>query len=142
MITGVSILVSTFPRWIVLQVKIVLTTNTALVSGPENWNVYKAWWGNKPIMAKGDVSGIAGVNSFNAIHPVSLVSRRKCSKPGQIRLTHYCVLFVLVVFCCFGCFCRENCSSVVCPKYPPKPRSTFDGQSWSVPFANMEVPVA
>lgn len=40
--------------------------------GPENWVVYKAWWGNKPIMTKGDVSGIAGVNSFDAMHPVRL----------------------------------------------------------------------
>lgn len=37
---------------------------------PENWSVYKTWWGNKAIMAKGDLAGIPGVNSFNAIHPV------------------------------------------------------------------------
>jgi hypothetical protein len=42
--------------------------------GPENWVVYKTWWGNKPIMARGDLSGIAGVNSFNSIHPVRLES--------------------------------------------------------------------
>ena len=40
-------------------------------SGPENWIVYKAWWGNKPSMAKSDLSGVPGVNSFNAVHPVS-----------------------------------------------------------------------
>lgn len=39
---------------------------------PENWTVYRAWWGNKPIMARGDLSGIAGVNSFNATHPRKL----------------------------------------------------------------------
>lgn len=39
---------------------------------PENWIVYKTWWGNKPIMAKGDLSGVPGVNSFNAIHPRKL----------------------------------------------------------------------
>lgn len=41
---------------------------------PENWIVYKTWWGNKAIMAKGDLAGIPGVNSFNAIHPVSNVN--------------------------------------------------------------------
>ena len=40
-------------------------------ASPENWTVYRAWWGNKPIMARGDVSGVAGVNGFNATHPVS-----------------------------------------------------------------------
>jgi len=39
---------------------------------PENWSVYKVWWGNKPIMAKGDVSGIPGVNTFNSVHPRKL----------------------------------------------------------------------
>lgn len=41
-----------------------------MMIGPENWMVYRAWWGNQPVMAKGDLSGIAGVNSFNAVHPV------------------------------------------------------------------------
>ena len=36
---------------------------------PENWTVYKVWWGNRPILAKGDVSGIPGVNSFSSEHP-------------------------------------------------------------------------
>ena len=36
---------------------------------PENWTVHKVWWGNRPIMAKGDVSDIPGVNSFNSEHP-------------------------------------------------------------------------
>lgn len=44
-----------------------------LSAGPENWVVYKVWWGNKPIMAKGDLSGVAGVNVFNSIHPVRIV---------------------------------------------------------------------
>mmetsp|Transcript_18240 Transcript_18240/g.45199 ORF Transcript_18240/g.45199 Transcript_18240/m.45199 type:complete len:518 (-) Transcript_18240:175-1728(-) len=39
---------------------------------PENWMVYRAWWGNQPAMAKGDLSGVAGVNSFNAVHPRKL----------------------------------------------------------------------
>ena len=36
---------------------------------PENWTVYKVWWGHRPLMAKGDVSGIPGVNSFSSDHP-------------------------------------------------------------------------
>ncbi|CAJ1969654.1 unnamed protein product [Cylindrotheca closterium] len=39
---------------------------------PENWMVYRAWWGNQPVMAKGDLSDVAGVNSFNAVHPRKL----------------------------------------------------------------------
>eukprot|EP00934_Nitzschia_sp_Nitz4_P007746 Nitzschia sp. Nitz4//scaffold239_size30010//1167//2957//NITZ4_008009-RA/size30010-processed-gene-0.9-mRNA-1//-1//CDS//3329543559//7736//frame0 len=39
---------------------------------PENWMVYKAWWGNKPIMAKEDVASVPGVNSYNAMHPRKL----------------------------------------------------------------------
>lgn len=29
------------------------------------------WWGNKSVIAKGDLSGIAGVDVFNTLHPVS-----------------------------------------------------------------------
>lgn len=32
----------------------------------------KVWWGNRPLMAKGDVSGIAGVKSYNSLHPRKL----------------------------------------------------------------------
>lgn len=39
---------------------------------PENWTVYKAWWGNKELMAKEDASGVPGVNSFDATHPRKL----------------------------------------------------------------------
>jgi hypothetical protein len=38
----------------------------------ENWKVYRAWWGNKESMIKGDVSGIAGVNTFDSVHPRKL----------------------------------------------------------------------
>lgn len=57
------------------------TTNTKLVlqfpstddyGNPEDWSVYKVWWGNRPIMAKADVSGIAGVNSYSSHHPRKL----------------------------------------------------------------------
>jgi hypothetical protein len=52
----------------------VFLTNIRLFSiGPENWLVYKCWWGNAPVMVKGDITGIAGVNSFNSMHPVRLV---------------------------------------------------------------------
>lgn len=27
------------------------------------------WWGNRPILAKADVSGVPGVNSFSSEHP-------------------------------------------------------------------------
>jgi hypothetical protein len=39
---------------------------------PESWIVYKVWWGNRPILAKGDVSHIPGVNSFSTDHPRKL----------------------------------------------------------------------
>lgn len=39
---------------------------------PENWIVYRVWWGNQPFMAKGDVLDVHGVNSFNAMHPRKL----------------------------------------------------------------------
>jgi hypothetical protein len=38
----------------------------------ESWTVYKVWWGNRPILAKGDVSGVPGVNSFGSVHPRKL----------------------------------------------------------------------
>lgn len=73
---------------------------------PENWMVYKVsisslisvafdsqyahlihfilgllmqvWWGNKPSMAKGDLSGIPGYKSFNSLHPVRRDCRLRC----------------------------------------------------------------
>lgn len=39
---------------------------------PENWSVYKVWWGNMPNMAKGDLSGVAGVNVYQSLHPRKL----------------------------------------------------------------------
>ena len=36
---------------------------------PENWTVYKAWWGNKEPLAAEDVSNIAGVNAYDSVHP-------------------------------------------------------------------------
>lgn len=51
--------------------------------------VYRAWWGNQPIMAKGDLSGVAGVNSFNAMHPV--------------RTSLHFVLFFIVGMCSSHC---------------------------------------
>jgi len=39
---------------------------------PENWIVYKAWWGNKEPLAKEDVSNVAGVNAFDSVHPKKL----------------------------------------------------------------------
>jgi hypothetical protein len=38
---------------------------------PENWRVYRVWWGRKPSMA-GDLNGVAGVNLYSAIHPKKL----------------------------------------------------------------------
>jgi hypothetical protein len=38
----------------------------------ENWTVYRAWWGNKESLIKGDISGIAGVNTFDSVHPRKL----------------------------------------------------------------------
>jgi hypothetical protein len=39
---------------------------------PENWTVFKAWWGNKELMANEDASAVPGVNSFDATHPRKL----------------------------------------------------------------------
>lgn len=38
---------------------------------PENWRVYRVWWGRKPSMA-GDLNGVAGVNLYSMIHPKKL----------------------------------------------------------------------
>lgn len=43
-----------------------------LYQDPENWTVYKVWWGNRPSMANADLSHVAGVKSFNATHPKKL----------------------------------------------------------------------
>ena len=32
----------------------------------------QVWWGNQPIMAKGDLSGVAGVNIYSSLHPRKL----------------------------------------------------------------------
>ncbi|KAL7581728.1 hypothetical protein ACA910_022266 [Epithemia clementina (nom. ined.)] len=45
---------------------------------PENWKVYKVWWGFKPVMASSSadqLANVAGVNSFNSIHPRKLFIR-------------------------------------------------------------------
>jgi hypothetical protein len=39
---------------------------------PENWTVYKVWWGHRPLMAKADASDVPGVEIFNAAHPRKL----------------------------------------------------------------------
>lgn len=61
--------------------KVLQPGNTSLVlqfpstddfGSPENWTVFRVWWGNRPIMAKGDLSAIPGVNSYNSLHPRKL----------------------------------------------------------------------
>ncbi len=42
------------------------------ILGTENWTVYKVWWGNKEIMAKDNVSHVAGVNSHSSLHEKKL----------------------------------------------------------------------
>ena len=47
-------------------------------ASPENWKVFKVWWGYKPIMASSSAEKLAevpGVNSFNSIHPRKLFIR-------------------------------------------------------------------
>jgi len=39
--------------------------------GPENWKVYKVWWGNKKPMF-GDLTNVPGVNISSYIHPKKL----------------------------------------------------------------------
>lgn len=38
---------------------------------PENWQVFRVWWGRKPIMA-GDISGVAGANTYDSVHKKKL----------------------------------------------------------------------
>lgn len=39
---------------------------------PENWRVLKVWWGTCPIKAREDLSGVAGVNWYDSLHPRKL----------------------------------------------------------------------
>ena len=41
-------------------------------SSPENWIVYRVWWGSRPLLAQTDVSGVAGVNLYSSLHPRKL----------------------------------------------------------------------
>jgi chemotaxis protein histidine kinase CheA len=54
----------------------------------ESWTVYKVWWGNRPILAKGDVSGVPGVNSFTSAHPRKLFvsGLAKISNQAEVEL--------------------------------------------------------
>eukprot|EP00591_Stephanopyxis_turris_P001975 CAMPEP_0195523952 /NCGR_PEP_ID=MMETSP0794_2-20130614/23481_1 /TAXON_ID=515487 /ORGANISM="Stephanopyxis turris, Strain CCMP 815" /LENGTH=536 /DNA_ID=CAMNT_0040654063 /DNA_START=25 /DNA_END=1635 /DNA_ORIENTATION=+ len=36
---------------------------------PENWTVYKVWWGHKEVMSGNDARGAAGVKASPALHP-------------------------------------------------------------------------
>lgn len=38
---------------------------------PENWMVYRVWWGRKASMAD-DLNGVAGVNIYSSVHPKKL----------------------------------------------------------------------
>ncbi len=100
---------------------------------PENWSVYKTWWGNKPIMAKGDLAGIPGVNSFNAIHPVRTTSTKIMEKWAKRFGNQY----LQRTLSCYS----ENSSSADYPRFKPRLKSTFGVPSWSVPFASMEAHV-
>lgn len=53
---------------------------------PENWIVYKAWWGNKEPMVKEDVSNIAGVNAYDSVHPkkIFISGLRKIKTEQQV----------------------------------------------------------
>jgi hypothetical protein len=102
-------------------------------AGPENWIVYKAWWGNKPSMTKGDLSGIAGVNSFNTVHPVRIFKTTiYCKKDMEVKFSQASCLS------CFATF-RENYSSVDCQKFKPREKSMSDGRNSREPFASMVV---
>lgn len=49
------------------------------------------WWGNKSIIAKGDLSGIAGVNVFSTLHPVSfknLALQSMQTRDAQVMVTN------------------------------------------------------
>lgn len=39
---------------------------------PEDWEVYRVWWGHKDSMAAKDLSGVAGVNIYSSVHPKKL----------------------------------------------------------------------
>jgi hypothetical protein len=53
---------------------------------PENWTVYKAWWGNKEPLVAEDVSNIAGVNAYDSVHPkkVFISGLRKIRTEQQV----------------------------------------------------------
>ena len=42
-----------------------------LIIGPENWEVFKVWWGHKKPMA-GDLTDVPGVNVSSYLHPKKL----------------------------------------------------------------------
>ena len=42
---------------------------------PENWSLYKVWWGRKKLMAKEDLADVYGVNAYIGMHPKKLFIR-------------------------------------------------------------------
>jgi RNA recognition motif. (a.k.a. RRM, RBD, or RNP domain) len=67
-----------------------------LITEPENWTVYKVWWGNKPAMAKSDLSGVPGYKSFNSLHPVGT--------PSMVVVMAVAFCRKVFVSCCSLCF--------------------------------------
>ena len=99
------------------------------LQGPENWMVYRAWWGNQPVMAKGDLSDVAGVNSFNAVHPVRSFYSDVCivHKPYAANTVHSFFFF------------SENYSSVDFRRSRLKQKWIFVEQNWSEHSGSMVV---
>lgn len=54
----------------------------------------QVWWGNKPSLAKGDLSGVAGYKSFNSVHPV----RRRVRVPTQTNFNAHPQFYVCSLF--------------------------------------------
>uniref|UniRef100_A0A7S4AMI0 Galectin n=1 Tax=Pseudo-nitzschia australis TaxID=44445 RepID=A0A7S4AMI0_9STRA len=54
----------------------------------ENWTVYRTWWGNKEPMAKEDISGVAGVDAYDSVHPkkIFVSGLRKIRTDQQVEL--------------------------------------------------------
>jgi hypothetical protein len=96
---------------------------------PEVWTVYKVWWGNKSNMTGSDLSGVAGVNVFSALHPVRFT-----------KIQSLCVRVLFQSECdklssLYPLFYRKSSSSVACTESPRKRKSTCIVQNWKGPFA-------
>ena len=72
----------------VVLIRLFLVSST----GPELWTVYRVWWGNKKSMAKSDLTGVAGVNVFNTLHPVRSLHCILCCRQNVYASAAHCIV--------------------------------------------------